>query len=392
MRASTVYGLLLAVGLMNLASSVASAQANALSLPEYQAKLQSLDKLLADCQQVTVPSNCQSEQVGSDPQVVLPTGQRLVRFNWLRDLLDKAAKGAADTQKTKQNPPAKSGASASQPTADKQASASTKPQKPEDSYDSEEEEPAPAPPRFQEPTIAQQLADGRKRLAEESAVAARLSAGVTASPNDSSADASQRQLLTRILEAKEYHAAVASPSLVARVLEKVGNWINRILGKLAEAGFKSKWIGYTAEIGFVLLLSIGLIWFFIRVERQGRLGIGAYPFGTSHTAASARDWQLWLQDAREAAAKGEWREGIHLLYWASISRLESAGQWPADRARTPREYLALLAPENTQRPELARLTQSFERTWYAGRAAGQADFLAAEQVASRLGVKPGAQP
>jgi hypothetical protein len=67
-------------------------------------------------------------------------------------------------------------------------------------------------------------------------------------------------------------------------------------------------------------------------------------------AASAREWQLWLEDARKAAAAGQWREAIHFVYWAAISRLESRRLWPADRARTPREYLALVAPEDPRRP------------------------------------------
>jgi hypothetical protein len=373
--------------------SAVPAETGALSLSEYQAKLQSFDKLLAACQQAMIPANCQSEQVGGDPQLALPSGTRLVRFAWLRDLLDRAARDSVEKQKAKQNPSPKAVTTAV-PSKDQDSSDAKKSGKPEDSDDSDEGELIQLQPQFQEPTLAQQLADGRKRLADEAATAARLTEQFSAQPNasrSSSENASQHRALARILEAKEYHAAVAGPSLLDRLLEKVVNWINRFLGKLAETGFKSRWIGYSAEIGFVLLLCVGLIWFLIRLERQGRLSVGAYPFGSAAVAASARDWQLWLRDARSAAARGAWREGIHLLYWASISRLESSGQWPADRARTPREYLSLLAPENTQRPELVRLTQDFERTWYAGRAAEEADFLAAEQVASKLGVKSGSQ-
>jgi len=61
--------------------------------------------------------------------------------------------------------------------------------------------------------------------------------------------------------------------------------------------------------------------------------------------------------------------------------------WPADRARTPREYLALVSPESAQRTGLANLTRSFERTWYGGRTAAEADFRNAEQFAAELGAK-----
>jgi hypothetical protein len=79
-----------------------------------------------------------------------------------------------------------------------------------------------------------------------------------------------------------------------------------------------------------------------------------------------------------------WREAIHLVYWAAIARLESRRLWPADRARTPREYLALIAPEDPRRAGLAALTGSFERTWYGGRAAIENDYRQAEAIAASL--------
>ena len=73
-----------------------------------------------------------------------------------------------------------------------------------------------------------------------------------------------------------------------------------------------------------------------------------------------------------------------IVYWASISRLESKRLWPADRARTPREYLSLVAAEDPRRAGLATLTRNFERTWYGGRAAAEGDYLKAEELAASL--------
>jgi hypothetical protein len=106
--------------------------------------------------------------------------------------------------------------------------------------------------------------------------------------------------------------------------------------------------------------------------------------GSATGAASARDWQFWLEDARNASDKGLWREAIHFVYWAAISRLESKRLWPADRTRTPREYLALVGPKDPRRDSLTALTGSFERVWYGGRAAGEGDYLKAEQLAAGL--------
>jgi hypothetical protein len=87
------------------------------------------------------------------------------------------------------------------------------------------------------------------------------------------------------------------------------------------------------------------------------------------------------------AQRGLWREAIHFLYWASISRLESKRLWPADRARTPREYLKLLPVADPRKLVLTSLTRSFERTWYGGREAQDSDFDAASKLAADLGVE-----
>lgn len=81
-------------------------------------------------------------------------------------------------------------------------------------------------------------------------------------------------------------------------------------------------------------------------------------------APSARNWRVWLSDARAAAAKGELREAVHSSYWAAISYLESKGTWRPDRARTPREYLRLIAQTSPTRPLLADITREFEVIWY----------------------------
>jgi hypothetical protein len=127
-----------------------------------------------------------------------------------------------------------------------------------------------------------------------------------------------------------------------------------------------------------------LAWRLVVLERRWRTEMVPESMVPALGAASARDWQLWLADARRASAAGQWREAIHFVYWAAISRLESKRLWPADRARTPREYLALVAADDPRKPRLAKLTGSFERVWYGGRAAGENDYRQAEQQAEGL--------
>jgi hypothetical protein len=343
------------------AQVIVTAAPDTVSLADFQARLHTLDQLVAQCQSAITSANCPASQVGPDIQIALPSGSRQVHFAWLRNLLDTAAdseKKSPDKAKAK---PAKAG---------------------EDSEDPD----TTSPPEFQPPSLAEQLADARKRLAADAQLAATWTQ--TSSGPSKAAPSPQRQTLDRILAQKEYHPAVAGPSLLDRAFEKIGNWIDNILGKLEQAGFRSKWVGVTAEILFVLALTIALIWFLIRLERQGRMNATQFLPGSGGAAPSARDWQLWLEDARRAATQSAWRDAIHLLYWASISRLESLGLWPADRARTPREYLALLTQENAHHADLKTLTRSFERTWYAGRPAAEADFRQAAEVAAKLGIPP----
>ena len=59
-------------------------------------------------------------------------------------------------------------------------------------------------------------------------------------------------------------------------------------------------------------------------------------------APSARGWRTWLAEARALAQEQDWRNAIHLAYWAGISYLEEHGAWKPNRARTPREYLRLI--------------------------------------------------
>jgi hypothetical protein len=104
-------------------------------------------------------------------------------------------------------------------------------------------------------------------------------------------------------------------------------------------------------------------------------------------APSAKSWQQWLEEARAAAASGDLREAVHLTYWAAISNLESAGAWRPDRARTPREYLRLLAEKDASRPVLTELTRRFEIVWYGQRQPNTDDYNAVCAAVEQLGCR-----
>jgi hypothetical protein len=102
---------------------------------------------------------------------------------------------------------------------------------------------------------------------------------------------------------------------------------------------------------------------------------------------SAKEWTIWLSEARAAAARGDWRGAIHLAYWAGISFLEREGFWKPDRARTPREYLHLISPQNERRETLTALTRIFELAWYAKRESTEQTFAQTLAELEKLGCR-----
>jgi hypothetical protein len=193
----------------------------------------------------------------------------------------------------------------------------------------------------------------------------------------------ERETLAQVLAGRDFRD-LQQPTVRDSMLEKVGGWLNRLLERVTRLRAHSAWIGRLVVWAFILGVSVALVWALLQLERKWRVRLVPEGRVPAPNAPSARSWQLWFEDARRAAASGMWREAIHLVYWAAIARLESRRLWPADRARTPREYLALIAPEDPRRAGLAVLTGSFERTWYGGRIAAESDYRHAEAIASSL--------
>ena len=192
-----------------------------------------------------------------------------------------------------------------------------------------------------------------------------------------------RATMQQVLSGSEY-SGLESPTPKDSAFEKVGNWLNNLLDSAMRASARAPWLGRALVWGFIVAICVALVWGLLQLERRWRVRLVPDARPPAPGAASAIPWQVWMEDARRAAAAGLWREAIHFLYWASISRLESKRLWPADRARTPREYLALVAPEDPRKSGLATLTGSFERVWYGGRPAVESDYQRAEQLASGL--------
>jgi hypothetical protein len=342
LKISAIATSLVALFTTSSAISATALETNA-GLAAYQAHLRDLRVVVADCKQQRTLTACDPSRVGPDEKVTVTRGGRSVvrqiRYDWLRVLLENSGGKASSPTSSIGNIPATTHQS--------------------------------VPLEVQLQQAQERLSDDAKAIEQDSTIKSRFAA--------------ERQTLASILAAKEYKL-VTKTTLRERVLNWLTKWIDRILDGLIGAGAKVPWLARVLEILFIAGISLALVWMLIRIERRSRLRLTADLEPGAH-APSVRGWQLWLADAHTMAGKGAWREAIHLLYWASISRLESNHVWPADRARTPREYLRLVQNADPRKQPLKILTRSFERIWYGGQPADSEDYGDAVRLAEELGVK-----
>lgn len=193
-------------------------------------------------------------------------------------------------------------------------------------------------------------------------------------PDLSSANGKLNQILSR----HEFNK-VKGPSAKDALLAKIYRWLSRILSKLSFG--KGSRFDLMQLLIYLLVgaaVTLLLIWTVRRLRRprEELPQREVIPF-----SPSARSWRAWLAEARALAAQQDWRNAIHLAYWAGISYLEEHGAWKPNRARTPREYLRLIGTRAAQYPVLAALTRKLELVWYGYGTALQSDF---EETLSQL--------
>jgi len=316
-------------------------------MKDYRSHLGQLVTLVQDCAKARDLQNCDPLLVGPDDRIPLSgnaqTERRLVRYGWLRVLFSRAEE------------PDESAASADP--AKKNAS------------------PAGAQPV--PPSTSKLLLDAERRLISDLAQAGESLATEPSYP-------SERATMAQVLAGRDFRD-LAQPSVRDSMLEKANNWLNHLIQNVTKWRARSAWVGRVVVWGFILAVCIALIWTLLQLERRWRVRLAPEKRRpAASTAPSARSWQLWLEDARRAASAGLWREAVHFLYWACIARLEARRLWPADRARTPREYLALVPVADPRHAGLSALTRSFERIWYGGRPAAENDYRRVEEIATSL--------
>lgn len=177
------------------------------------------------------------------------------------------------------------------------------------------------------------------------------------------------QKLTAILARSEFQQ-VRGATWRDRFWFRVRMWIYRNLSKMFGSS-SAPTVGRFFVWSLVGVAVLALAYFIFRTIRQNARLESIMP---EVLPVSAKQWRVWLKEAREAAAKGLWRDAVHLSYWGGISFLEESGMWRPDQARTPREYLRLLPADSQHRATLRNLTRRLEVTWYGNETAGPETF------------------
>ncbi|HWZ43635.1 MAG TPA: DUF4129 domain-containing protein [Candidatus Saccharimonadales bacterium] len=193
-----------------------------------------------------------------------------------------------------------------------------------------------------------------------------------------------RKKLEAILARREFESG-QSVGLGDRIKAAIFRWLSRILGRMNFSLGRGFDVVQVVVYGIVLAaVGLLLVWTIRRLTRpDAKIPLREIvPF-----SPSARGWRAWLADAQSLALHHDWRNAIHLAYWAGIAFLEEHGAWKPNRARTPREYLRLVAVRDPQHPPLAALTRRLETVWYGDRPADEADFRETLGELERLGCR-----
>jgi Domain of unknown function (DUF4129) len=202
--------------------------------------------------------------------------------------------------------------------------------------------------------------------------------------DSAASQAAEHTRLEQILARREFKN-VRGPTAKDALLSRFYRWLSRLLSGLSSRG--------GANFDFVRLLiylfvgtaiALLLVWTVRRFRRpqEELLPREIIPF-----SPSARGWRTWLGEARALAQQQDWRNAIHLAYWAGIAYLEEHGAWKPNRARTPREYLRLIGTRAAQYPVLSALTRKLETVWYGYGNASEADFQETLGQLEKLGCR-----
>jgi len=195
-----------------------------------------------------------------------------------------------------------------------------------------------------------------------------------------------RGALTTILQRDEFQQSAVG-RWREQLQQRAGQWLEDLWSRLGGGSGAGRrvaivlaWLaalGALVGLGFVMARAIA------DRPRDAVLNL------SSRSPARPRARELALRALREAR-NGNGREAVRLAYTAAVTRLDEQGAWRLDDARTPREYLRLLRPNDVHRPLFIDLTRRFERIWYGNHPVEPEDASRATAHLEELGcLRPG---
>lgn len=169
-----------------------------------------------------------------------------------------------------------------------------------------------------------------------------------------------REAARDILSRAEY--AEPEPSVVERaaewVLDRVGSFIGTLTG-----GGPGSLIGWAIVAVFVG----GAAWLIVRSLRVPTTELAPAVDGVRLDTAARRDAAGWLEEAERAEARGDLVAALRCRHQALIATVVSrrlTDDVPGLTVREHQQQLAARFPEVG--PDIADVTERFERTWYGG--------------------------
>jgi Domain of unknown function (DUF4129) len=194
--------------------------------------------------------------------------------------------------------------------------------------------------------------------------------------------AAHRAQLNEILSRREFRD-VHGQTWIDRLKQRISDLIRTLLSRVVSSSAIPV-ISDVLVYALIIIAVLALAYWMYRSLREGEWLETIMP---TPVPVSAKAWPIWLAEARTAAGKGDWNNAVHFAYWAGISFLEAQGAWQPDVARTPREYLRLLAPTSTHRTVLRSMTTRLETVWYGMQFADENEFRQAIAELESLGCR-----
>lgn len=173
-----------------------------------------------------------------------------------------------------------------------------------------------------------------------------------------------------------------------RVRNRIGQWLQSLFEVVAQHPSEARIVFWL----FIAAILVALSWWLRKHMRSETADI---HLPTPPKVAIQQSWQQWMQAARAAAARGEFREAIHDGYWAGIARLQLERTVHINLTDTPRERLRSVTAHtrrfqplpDSELQSLSAVTSSFERVWYADHPATAEDVERAFAHLEALGCK-----